>query len=119
MAKEKLRTVCVHDLMILHNNQNITEQLVEIERNLKTGMGAGVSAVAGAGAGSVGGAGAVRGVRTGAWAGVSGPALGGAEGYAGPAVGTVKSNPSIGQKLCMKIVGEKVTAECTSAHHIM
>ena len=113
MAKEKLRTVCVHDLMILHNNQNITEQLVAIERDLKTGLGGGVVA-GGVGAG-VGGAG--RGVRTGA--GVPGPALGGAEGFTGSAVGTVKGPPSIGQKLCMKIVGEKVTKACTSAPHIM
>lgn len=113
MAKEKLRTVCVHDLMILHNNQNITEQLVAIERDLKTGMDAGAAA----GAGGVGGVGAGRGVRTGA--GVPGPALGGAEGYTGSSVGTVKGPPSIGQKLCMKIVGEKVTKACTSAHHIM
>ena len=101
--------MCVHDLMILHNNKNITDHLVEIEKDLKTGMLGGVASGAG------------RGTRTGtgAGAGVSVPALKGAEGYNGTVPVIMKGPSSIGQQICLKIVGEKVTIAYSTAFYVM
>ena len=102
-AKERLRSVCVHDLMILHNNKAITEQLVAIERDLNNGMKGGVTTGAGRG-GRIG-----AGSGSGLGSDVLGPILGGAEGHNGTIPGVIKGPQSMGQKLCLKIVGEKVT----------
>ena len=109
--------MCVHDLMILHNNKAITEQLVAIERDLNNGMKGGVTA----GAGRDGRIGAGSGTGTGSGLGsdVLTPILGGAEGHNGTVPGVMKGPQSMGQKLCLKIVGEKVTTVCSTSYLLL